>query len=123
MLLASSGRRLTVFQLIGQQPAGNAVSGLGQTDFTTLDEGKPRPVALFHFDGVPETTDANAAPATLPPGVFSNHLDATGSAPRNITALVLDTINTPPQQSVVVRAQMMRYQPGRLHCDSAEGKV
>ena len=120
---------LTVFQIIGQQPApvfrtgtrlvevtvtvldkkGNAVSGLGQTDFTILDEGKARPVALFHFDGVPEATPASGSPVALPPGVFSNHLDAGGSAPRNITALVLDTINTPPQQSVVVRAQMMRY--------------
>ena len=87
---------LTVFQVIGQQPApvfrtgtrlvevtvtvldkkGNAVSGLGQTDFTILDEGKPRPVALFHFDGVPEPTSSSGSPVALPPGVFSNHLDA-----------------------------------------------
>ena len=86
---------LTVFQIVGQQPApvfrtgtrlvevtvtvldkkGNAVSGLGQTDFTILDEGKSRPVALFHFDGVREAMSPSGSPVASR-GVFSNHLDA-----------------------------------------------
>uniref|UniRef100_Q01ZD5 VWFA-related domain-containing protein n=1 Tax=Solibacter usitatus (strain Ellin6076) TaxID=234267 RepID=Q01ZD5_SOLUE len=121
----------TVAILMGQQPApvfragaklveltvtvldkkGNAVAGLEPADFTILDEGKPRPVALFRFDGVPAAAPAATAPAPpLPPGVFSNRFERAGEeTPRNITALVLDTLNTPPEQSTVARAQMFRY--------------
>lgn len=94
---------------------GNAVTGLDTADFTVLDEGKPRPVAFFRFDGGSMASPGASGAATpspapkLPPGVFSNRLEAEKNAPRNVTALVLDTINTPPQQSVMARAQMMRY--------------
>src|SRR5207302_8158338 len=32
---------------------GEAVSGLEAADFTVLDDGKPRPVAFFRYDGGP----------------------------------------------------------------------
>jgi VWFA-related protein len=120
----------TVALLMGQQPApvfragtklveltvtvldkkGNAVAGLEPADFTILDEGKPRPVALFRFDGVPPAPETPSTSAPLPPGIFSNRFERPGEeTPRNITALVLDTLNTPPQQSTVARAQMFRY--------------
>jgi VWFA-related protein len=88
---------------------GDAVAGLEAADFTVLDEGKPRRVALFHFDGGAPPPAGVTAPAPLPPGVFSNRPEAAGETPRNITALVLDTLNTPPQQSVVARSQTLRY--------------
>jgi VWFA-related protein len=121
---------LTVALLMGQQPApvfragtklveltvtvldkkGNAVAGLEPADFTILDEGKARPVTLFRFDGVPPAPATPSTSAPLPPGIFSNRYERPGEeTPRNITALVLDTLNTPPQQSTVARAQMFRY--------------
>jgi VWFA-related protein len=89
---------------------GNAVAGLGPADFVVLDERKPQPVALFRFDGGPAAaTVAGASAATLPPGMFTNRPGTTDSAPRNVTALVLDNINTTPPQGVTARAQAMRY--------------
>jgi VWFA-related protein len=85
---------------------GNAVTGLEASDFVVLDQGKPRPVELFRFDG--RRTAAGAA-APLPPGTFTNRPALTDDAPRNVTALVLDNINTTPLQGVTARAQMLRY--------------
>ncbi len=87
---------------------GNAVKGLGPADFVVLDQGKPRPVEIFRYDGW-TTAAAAAATATLPAGTFTNLPAVADSAPRQVTALVLDTINTPPRQGVTARAQMMRY--------------
>ena len=41
--------------------------------------------------------------------MFTNRPALTDNAPRNVTALVLDNINTTPLQGVTARAQAMRY--------------
>jgi VWFA-related protein len=105
-----AGAKLVEVTVTVLDKKGHAVNGLESADFTVLDEGKPRPVAFFRFDGGPETAPATAPPPALPPGVFSNlRAAATEGRPRNITALVIDTLNTDPQHSIAVRAQMMRY--------------
>jgi VWFA-related protein len=101
-----AGTRLVEVSVTVLDKRGNAVAGLAPSDFTVLDEGKPRPVAFFRFEGVPETSTEKPRPA---PGVFTNKVELTGGPPRNITALVLDGMNTPPQDSAAARAQMMRY--------------
>jgi VWFA-related protein len=88
---------------------GNAVTGLGAADFVVLDQGKPRPVEICRYDGGTVTAAADAATATLPAGTFSNIPAVAGNAPRQVMGLVLDAINTPPRQSVVARALLMRY--------------
>jgi VWFA-related protein len=90
---------------------GNAVPGLAPADFVVLDDGKPRPVAVFRFDGgqAPAETGATFATPTLPPGAFTNRPALPDSAPRNVTALVLDHITMTPVQGVRARALMLRY--------------
>jgi VWFA-related protein len=88
---------------------GNGVTGLGPADFVVLDEGKPRPVALFHFDGGRAAPGAGVPATPPPPGVFTNRPTVTDAAPRNVTALLLDNINTTPLQGVKARALAMRY--------------
>jgi VWFA-related protein len=93
---------------------GNAVSGLEASDFTVLDDGKPRQVSFFRFDGGPAVAASKPlrqAPVVLalPPGVYTNRPELGTEAPRTITALVLDSLNTPPAQGMMARAQMMRY--------------
>jgi VWFA-related protein len=101
-----AGTRLVEVSVTVLDKKGNAVAGLAPSDFTVLDEGKPRPVAFFRFEGLSETAVEKPRPA---PGVFTNKVELAGGPPRNVTALVLDALNTPPQDSAVARAQMMRY--------------
>jgi len=84
---------------------GNGVAGLEASDFQVFDQGKPRTVELFRFEGGPAAPTA----AALPPGVFSNLPAFVDDAPRNVAALVLDNINTTALDGVTARAQIMRY--------------
>jgi VWFA-related protein len=88
---------------------GNAVTGLGPADFVVRDEGTPRPVDVFRFDGGSGGTGTAPAALALAPGTFTNLPAPSDTGPRNVTALVLDNINTTPLQGVTARAQMMRY--------------
>jgi VWFA-related protein len=88
---------------------GKAAAGLKADDFMLFDDGEPRPVELFRFDGGRPEASTGAAAAVSPPGMFTNRLSATDNTLRNVTALVLDTINTPPEQNTIARAQVMQY--------------
>jgi VWFA-related protein len=85
---------------------GNAVTDLRLQDFTIQENGKPRPIAFFKYDGgAPDEPKA----LSLPPGVFTNRAEFTPGPARNIMALVLDELNTPTQFSMRVRATAARY--------------
>lgn len=107
--LFRAGTKLVEVTVTVRDRKGSAVPGMRASDFTVLDGGKPRPVAFFRFDGAPEAPLAAAGKPRPPAGVYTNRGDVSGGAPLNITALVLDTMNTPPQGSSMARAQMMRY--------------
>jgi VWFA-related protein len=98
--------RLVELTVTALDKKGNGVTDLRLEDFTIQENGKPRPIAFFKYDGGPP---AGPKALPLPPGVFTNRVELTAGPPRNITALVLDELNTPPQSSMRVRAMMTRY--------------
>ncbi len=100
------GTRLVEVSVTVLDRDGKPVTGLLPGNFAVEDAGEPRPVAFCQFDG---ETAAPRARDPLPKGVFTNMVEVGGGAPRNISALVLDGLNTPPEQNFRVRAQMMRY--------------
>jgi len=85
---------------------GNPVPGLGPADFVVQDQGKIQAVEFCRYDGAVPAPEA--APA-VPSGTFTNIPAPGDAAPRQVVGLVLDAINTPPRQSIVARAQLMRY--------------
>src|SRR5436189_2930557 len=85
---------------------GAPVTDLRLEDFTVQDNGKSRPVSFLEYDGAPSV---DADPLPLPPGVFTNRVEFTPGPARNITAFVLDELNTPAQFSIKIRAMAMRY--------------
>jgi VWFA-related protein len=103
-----TGARLVQVSVTVLDKNGAGVTGLAPSDFTILDDGNPRPVAFLHFDGAPLAPAALATPH-VQPGFFSNRPEAAGETTRNITALVMDNLNTPLEQNLTVRSQMMRY--------------
>ena len=98
--------RLVELTVTALDKKGHAVTDLRLEDFTIKENGKSRPIAFFRYDGGPPV-EPKAIP--LPAGVFTNRVEFTPGPPRNITALVLDELNTPPQYSMRVRAMVTRY--------------
>src|SRR6185503_14753967 len=101
-----TGTQLIELTVTALDKKGQAVTDLRLQDFTIQENGKPRPIAFFKYDGG-SPDEPKALP--LPPGVFTNRVEFTPGPPRNIMALVLDELNTPVLASTRVRAMAMRY--------------
>jgi VWFA-related protein len=101
---------LVEFTVVASDAQGGPVTDLGQTDFSITENGQTRPIAFFRFEGtsLPASSDPGS-PATLPPGIFTNRVEYTPGPPRNVTAIVIDALNTRPEDQSMVRAQVMRY--------------
>jgi VWFA-related protein len=100
--------RLVEFTVVALDKKGNPVTDLKQEDFTVQEKGQRRDVAFFRFEGGTAAADASRKPAALPEGTFSNRVEYSPGPPRNISAIVLDTLNTPPTQTMWARAQVTR---------------
>jgi len=93
---------LTVVALDGK---GNPVTDLNKDEIEITDKGRQREVAFFRFEGDSQTREV----APLPPGVFTNRAEYTTGPPRNITAIVIDTLNTRLEDQILLRSQVLRY--------------
>jgi VWFA-related protein len=105
-----AGTTLVEFTVVATDERGQPVTDLKEDDITILQNGKPQPVAFFRFEG-----DAFAPGAVEPtreqiaPGLFTNRPEYSPGPARNVTAIVIDTLNTAPEDQVVVKAQVMQY--------------
>lgn len=97
--------RLVEFSVVALDKQGHAVADLKKDEIEIFDKGKRRPVAFFRFEGAAQKRVVQP----LPQATYSNRVEYSPGPPRNITALVLDTLNTPPRQTMWVRAQLARY--------------
>ncbi len=94
--------------------SGNPVPGLSRTDFELLEGGKEQKISSFEEI---ETSRAPLTPVAVKAGVFSN-AGAVGDAPRALTIIALDAINTPYLDQTYGRKQLLKYlaenvQPGQ----------
>lgn len=102
----STTTRLMEFSFVALDKNGKPVPDLKMQDIQVFDKNKKRDLAFFRFEG----DQSEAKPAVpLPPGLFTNRVEFTPGPPRNVTALVLDTLNTAPADTLWVRAQLTRY--------------
>ncbi len=71
-------------------PAGPLATGLTRDDFTVLDDGKPQPIAVFGTG-----PSGGAGSFSPPPGAVSNRTDNRGQPLNGSTAVLVDLLNTP----------------------------
>jgi len=104
-----STTRLVELSVTALDKDGKGITDLAQKEFTVLENGEPRAIAIFRFEGATPAELKEAPAASLPAGVFTNSVEFTPGPVRNITALVIDELNTAPQDSMRVRAMVTRY--------------
>jgi VWFA-related protein len=102
-----TGTTLIEFTIVALDNKGNPVTDLRKEEITILENAEPRDVAIFRFEGGGD--DDAPSPAPLPSGLFSNRPEYTPGMPRNITAIVLDSLNTDWTHQMYVRDQLLRY--------------
>jgi VWFA-related protein len=88
---------------------GHPVKGLKSGDFTVVEDGIRQSLASFSEHN---SERANAAPPpALPPHVTTNRPAVTQANAENgnVAVLLLDGLNTPPQDQIYVKQQMLKF--------------
>ena len=98
--------RVVQVSVVVQDKNGQPVNGLTKDDFTLLDKGEPQNIALFAQEGGSRSAPR---PTVLAPNVFTNRLDAKAQIPGNVTVVLLDTLNTPIEDQIYARKQMVNF--------------
>lgn len=98
--------RLVELTVVAVDGGGRPVRDLKKEDLVVTDKGKARAIAVFRYEGGEEF---ERRPLPLAPGVYSNRVEFARGPARNVTALVLDSKNSSPEQMIWVRAQVTRY--------------
>ena len=106
-----AGTTLIDFTIVVRDASGNPVTDLTKEDIVVTENGAPREVAFFRFDGAPPQLSRTS----LPPGRFTNRLEAASNGARHITAILVDGMNTPAAKvtlqftQTTIRDQILAY--------------
>ena len=105
-----AGTTLVEFTIVATDQRGQPVTDLNQNEIAILQNGKPQPVAFFRFEGSAFGPDAvEPVRESIAPGLFTNRPEYSPGPARNVTAIVIDSLNTLPEDQVAVKAQVMQY--------------
>lgn len=105
-----AGTTLVEFTIVATDQKGQPVTDLKQSEITIVQNGKPQPVAFFRFEGSAFGPDAvEPVRESIAPGIFTNRSEYAPGPARNVTAIVIDSLNTLPEDQVAVKAQVMQY--------------
>jgi VWFA-related protein len=105
-LVLRSTTRLVQVSVIVQDKNRNPVPDLKQEDFEVYERGKPQRIAFF---SAVRSATAGGSATRLPPNVFSNRLVDRGGAPTSVTAVVIDTLNTPWTAQAYARRKVAAF--------------
>lgn len=101
-----STTRVILVDAIVTDAQSQPVTGLKSSDFQILEDGKPQSISFFSDESRPQ--ESATPPPKLPPGVFTNRPEyRRASGP--LTILLMDGLNTPPQNQLYVREQILAY--------------
>lgn len=98
--------RLTVVDVTVTDSKGKPVHALPQAAFTVLEDGKPQPIRSFAEFGK-DTPAVPQQPRPLPPHIYTNLQPTPTTSAVNV--LLLDSLNTGPQDQVFVKDEAIRY--------------
>jgi VWFA-related protein len=99
--------RNVVIDVVVTDKHGQAVKSLQKSSFQVFENGAPQDVLFFEEHGPDDLAAKPAAQPELPPDTFTNVTSAPNNGP--LMVLLLDAINTRPDQQSYVHAQMNEY--------------
>jgi VWFA-related protein len=104
-----AGTTLVEFTVVALDGKGNPVIDLTQADLALTDRGERREIAFFRFDGSGTPQDLAAPLPPLSPGFVTNRPEYQPEPQRNVTAIVMDLVNTAPPDQNRAREQLLRH--------------
>jgi VWFA-related protein len=105
-----AGTTLVEFSIVATDERGQPITDLKPNEISLVQNGKPQQVAFFRFEGAAFTSEASERKREpIAPGIFTNRIEYSPGPARNVTAIVIDTLNTLPEDQVAVKAQVMQY--------------
>ena len=104
--------RVVLVDVVVTDDKGEAVAGLNKKDFQITEEGAPQ--AISSFEEHKSVQPVQIKLPQMPPNVFTNF--PTTKSPDSVNVLLLDLLNTQPQDQAFARQQVIKYldnvQPG-----------
>ena len=97
--------RIVVVDVVVTDKQGQSVLGLRKDDFHLSEDGGPQIVTSFEEHKGAAPNEIKLPP--MPPNVFTNFPTARGADSVNV--LLLDLLNTQPQNQAFVRQQVIKY--------------
>ncbi len=103
-----AGTTLVEFTVVATGEDGRHVTDLKPEEVSIVEAGRPRDVAFFHYEGAPPAAiRVRAQP--LAPGTYTNRPEYAPGPPRNITAILIDALNTRAEDQVKVLAHVLAF--------------
>ena len=103
-----AGTTLIEFTVVVTGEDGRHVTDLKREDVSIVEGGRPREVAFFHYEGAPPAA-IRVRSQPLPPGIYTNRPEYAPGPPRNIMAILIDSLNTRAEDQVKVLAHILAY--------------
>jgi VWFA-related protein len=103
-----AGTTLIEFTVVVTGDHGKHVTDLKQEDVSIVEGGRSREVAFFHYEGAPPAA-IRVRSQPLPPGIFTNRPEYAPGPPRNIIAILIDSLNTRAEDQVKVLAHILAF--------------
>lgn len=97
--------RLVIVDVVVTGPHRQPVTGLAQSDFTLLEDGKPQQIQFFEAH-VPAPAAAAPTRIQLPPHQYAN---VSTQSPSSINIVLFDVLNTPLTDQPYAREQMLQF--------------
>jgi len=100
-----AGTTLIEFTVSALDSKGKPITDLKKEEIQVIEEGQRRALAFFRLEG----EIVAGSPQPLPPHIYSNRIEYTAGPPRNVTAILLDALNTPAADQISARDQALEY--------------
>ena len=97
--------RIVVVDVVVTDKQGQSVPGIRKDDFHLSEEGSPQIVTSFEEHKGAAPNEVKLLP--MPPNVFTNFPTVRGAD--SVSVLLLDLLNTQPQNQAFVRQQVIKY--------------